>query len=127
MGLFDGLKKGNEKVVEEAKKDVETLAKEVMSGTWGKTEEEIKANLEAAGYDSYLHVKSKINELIRLAEQAKKEAEERLKEQKLADIDGAAREVIEGKWGNGEERKQRLTEAGYNFTEVQTRVNELLS
>ena len=37
-----------------------------------------------------------------------------------------AREVISGKWGNGEERKQRLTAAGYDYTEVQNAVNELI-
>ena len=35
-----------------------------------------------------------------------------------------ANEVIEGKWGNGEERKRRLTEAGYNYEEIQRLVNE---
>lgn len=44
----------------------------------------------------------------------------------LKDIDTIAKEVINGKWGNGSERKQRLTEAGYNFSEVQKRVNEML-
>ena len=43
-----------------------------------------------------------------------------------SDIDSIAREVIDGKWGNGEERKKRLTAAGYNYNEVQKRVNELL-
>ena len=43
------------------------------------------------------------------------------------DIDTVAREVINGDWGNGEERKQRLTEAGYNYDEVQARVNEILA
>ena len=41
-------------------------------------------------------------------------------------IDELAREVIAGKWGNGQERKDRLTNAGYNYKEVQNRVNELL-
>lgn len=36
-----------------------------------------------------------------------------------------AREVIEGKWGNGAERKQRLSAAGYNPNDVQALVNEL--
>lgn len=36
-----------------------------------------------------------------------------------------AREVLQGKWGNGEERKKRLTEAGYNYESVQRCVNEL--
>ena len=44
----------------------------------------------------------------------------------LKDIDTIANEVIQGKWGNGEDRKEALTEAGYNFSEVQQRVNEIL-
>lgn len=42
-------------------------------------------------------------------------------------IDELAKEVIQGKWGNGQERKDRLTEAGYNYKEVQDTVNKLLS
>ena len=42
-------------------------------------------------------------------------------------IDELAREVINGKWGNGEDRKKRLTNAGYNYQEVQNRVNQILS
>lgn len=38
-------------------------------------------------------------------------------------VDQLAREVLEGKWGDGEERKQRL---GDRYEEVQKRVNELL-
>ena len=41
-------------------------------------------------------------------------------------IDEIALEVIDGKWGNGEERKERLEAAGYNYQEVQNRVNEIL-
>ena len=37
-----------------------------------------------------------------------------------------AKEVIAGKWGNGDERKKRLAEAGYNYSEVQAKVNALL-
>lgn len=37
-----------------------------------------------------------------------------------------AREVLAGKWGNGTERKTRLEKAGYNYAEVQAKVNELL-
>ena len=33
---------------------------------------------------------------------------------------------IQGKWGNGDERKQKLTDAGYDYGKVQTRVNELM-
>ena len=42
-------------------------------------------------------------------------------------IDTLAKEVIRGDWGNGAERKQRLTAAGYDYAAVQQRVNELLS
>ena len=41
-------------------------------------------------------------------------------------ISSVADEVIQGKWGNGAERKQRLTEAGYNYDEVQAEVNRKL-
>lgn len=41
-------------------------------------------------------------------------------------VDELAREVIRGEWGNGAERKRRLTEAGYDYNAVQARVNELL-
>lgn len=41
-------------------------------------------------------------------------------------IEDIAREVIAGKWGNGASRKTNLTNAGYNYTEVQNKVNELL-
>lgn len=37
-----------------------------------------------------------------------------------------AREVINGKWGNNPERRKRLEEAGYNYEEIQQKVNELL-
>ena len=42
------------------------------------------------------------------------------------DIDKLAREVINGKWGNGEYRKQKLTEAGHNYQVIQARVNAIL-
>ena len=38
-----------------------------------------------------------------------------------------ASEVIEGKWGNGEERKNRLTNAGYNYSDIQKIVNQKLN
>lgn len=41
-------------------------------------------------------------------------------------IDELAKEVIQGKWGNGQERKDRLTNAGYDYYAVQARVNDML-
>lgn len=40
--------------------------------------------------------------------------------------DELAQEVLSGFWGNGIERKVRLTAAGYDYNTVQHRVNELL-
>lgn len=41
-------------------------------------------------------------------------------------VDELAQEVITGLWGNGQERYDRLTEAGYDYYAVQKRVNEIL-
>lgn len=41
-------------------------------------------------------------------------------------IDDIAKEVISGKWGNGEVRRVKLEEAGYNYNTIQKRVNEML-
>ena len=38
-----------------------------------------------------------------------------------------AQEVWEGKWGNGEQRKARLTAAGYDYAAVQKRVNQIVA
>ena len=38
-----------------------------------------------------------------------------------------AREVVAGLWGNGNERKQRLAAAGYDYDAVQAIVNQLMA
>lgn len=38
-----------------------------------------------------------------------------------------AEEVIAGQWGNGEDRKKRLTDAGYNYDAVQNVVNQKMA
>lgn len=38
-----------------------------------------------------------------------------------------AKEVLSGKWGNGEDRKFRITAAGYDYFAVQSIVNALLN
>lgn len=42
-------------------------------------------------------------------------------------VDHIAHEVITGKWGTGEARKKNLSAAGFNYAEVQARVNEILN
>ena len=41
-------------------------------------------------------------------------------------VDEIAREVIDGKWGTGINRKNRLQKAGYDYYSIQKRVNELM-
>lgn len=43
----------------------------------------------------------------------------------LKSVLDVAKEVAAGKWGNGADRKARLTAAGYNYDEIQAKVNEL--
>ena len=68
------------------------------------------AKLQASGFEAYISTKG---------ERATSESSKK-------SIDEIAREVILGKWGNGQERKDRLTKAGYDYSVVQKRVNELL-
>lgn len=95
------------------KKTVTELAKEVIDGMWGNGQAR-KEKLTAAGYD----YKSVQNEVNRILSQKPTEA--------VKSNDELAREVINGIWGNGAERKQRLTEAGYDYAAVQAQVNKLL-
>lgn len=44
-----------------------------------------------------------------------------------SDVITVAREVIAGKWGTGAVRKARLTEAGYDASEIQMHVNYILN
>ena len=49
-------------------------------------------------------------------------------ERKQADVksnEEIAKEVLSGAWGNGDDRKARLTAAGYNYSAIQDIVNEL--
>ena len=69
------------------------------------------AKLKAAGFSAFITTKS--GEAVK----------ETVAKKSLTEI---AREVIAGKWGNGAERKKRLTAAGYDYSAVQDKVNELL-
>lgn len=44
----------------------------------------------------------------------------------LKSVDEIAKEVIRSKWGNDDERKQKLTDARYDYGKVQVKVNELM-
>ena len=96
------------------KKTLEEIAKEVIQGKWGNGAARKEA-LTKAGYD-YDSVQDKVNELLYNPKKPPKKT-----------INEIAKEVILGKWGNGEDRKKALTEAGYDYNAVQKRVNEILS
>lgn len=42
-------------------------------------------------------------------------------------VEELAKEVLDGKWGNGQDRYDRLTAAGYNYNDVQAEVNRLVN
>lgn len=95
------------------KKTVAEVAKEVISGVWGNGDAR-KTALSNAGYN-YDEVQAAVNKLLK--------GETVTPAKSVAEI---AQEVINGKWGNGEDRKSRLTAAGYDYSEVQQKVNDLL-
>ena len=92
---------------------VEEAARGVLAGKYGNGDDRKRA-IQALGLD-YNTVQKRVNELIRgQAAPAKKT------------VDQLAREVLQGKWGNGDDRKKRLQAAGYDYSAVQRRVNQLL-
>lgn len=99
------------------KKDVNTIAQEVIKGAWGNGDDR-RRRLEAAGYN-YAAVQNAVNAKLG----AKPNTPTRRPGPSLDDV---ARAVIRGDYGNGEERRRRLTAAGYNYNAVQARVNQLL-
>ena len=52
--------------------------------------------------------------------------EKKVEELSIIDVETVAKEVIAGKWVNGEDRKKRLQAAGYDYGAVQRKVNELM-
>ena len=46
--------------------------------------------------------------------------------QPVQNIDDIARRVIRGEFGNGADRRRRIAAAGYDYNQVQARVNQLL-
>lgn len=84
-----------------------------MAGKWGNGTDR-KNRLTKAGYD-YTKVQAAVNKLVKASQ---------LSSEKV--INAVAHEVIAGKWGNGQERIDRLKAAGYNPDKIQKRVNEIL-
>ena len=94
-------------------KSIDQLAQEVINGLWGNGDDR-KNRLQAAGYD-YNAVQDKVNKMLGGSQKPAKKS-----------IDEIAKEVIAGQWGNGQDRVNRLQVAGYNYEEVQNKVNQLI-
>lgn len=110
---------------EEPKKTVDELAKEVLAGKWGNGADR-KARLTAAGYN-YSEVQSVVNAILTGKQPAQSlQPVQPVQPAPTKSIDELAREVIKGKWGNGADRKKKLTDAGYNASEIQEAVNKIL-
>ena len=95
--------------------DLDSVAQEVLQGLWGNGQERYD-NLTRAGYDAQA-VQDRVNSILG-GEYA---------QNNYTNLDTVANEVIQGLWGNGQERYDNLTNAGYDAQAVQNRVNELLS
>lgn len=95
-------------------KDINTIADEVIAGKWGNGNDR-KVNLENAGY-KYNEVQALVNQKLMGTSSTSSSKS----------IDTIAQEVINGMWGNGEDRKNRLQNAGYDYNAVQSKVNQIL-
>ena len=93
-----------------ATKSIDELAKEVIAGKFGNGEQRRKAlgNL-------YNEVQKRVNEILSGKASTPKKS-----------IDEVARLVIKGYYGNQPDRQKKLEAEGYNYKEVQARVNQLL-
>lgn len=89
------------------------IANEVIKGVWGNGAER-KQRLTAAGYN-YTEIQNEVNRLVSNKPIQNKKSDTEI-----------AKEVIKGLWGNGAERKSKLTAAGYNYSKVQSIVNSML-
>ena len=93
---------------------IDDIARQVIRGDWGNGSDRIN-RLSAAGYDANA-VQNRVNQLLGQGGSTSPSYS----------IDDIARQVIRGDWGNGQDRINRLTAAGYDANAVQNRVNQLL-
>jgi len=95
-----------------AKKSIDQIAQQVIDGAWGNNPERSR-RLQAAGYNPSL-VQAAVNK--RMGTSGNPRAVH-------LSISALADQVIAGQWGNGVERRRRLTAAGHNYAAVQAEVN----
>lgn len=108
--------------------EIEKVAKEVLDGKYGNGNER-RSKLSLAGYD-YNAVQKRVNELVAELEKAKAEASEPVNEEPKPTpkftTEEMVQKIINGEYGNGEERKQKLEAEGYDYRKIQNAVNQAL-
>ena len=108
---------------------VEQAAKNVIAGKYGNGEDR-KKRIAALGLD-YNTVQARVNQLlgIKTATTTHKPATPASNSSSVKPsitVEQAAKDVIAGKYGNGEDRKKRIAALGLDYNTVQARVNQLL-
>lgn len=117
--VTEALQGGENKENVNTQPEVKTLYR-VQVGAYSIKEnaENMLKKLKAAGFDGFIFEYKQ--------EVENKEPENTAPVVVKKTVDELAQEVIQGKWGNGTDRKNRLEAAGYNYSEVQNRVNDIL-
>lgn len=102
-----------------ARKSNTQIAAEVWAGKWGSGDDRNK-RLKAAGYNPDT-IQALVNKGV-----GKKGPAPRPAAPARKSVATIAAEVIDGKWGTGDDRRKKLAAAGYNATSVQNEVNRQL-
>lgn len=95
-------------------KSLDQIANEVIAGQWGNGNDR-RNRLQSAGYN-YDEVQALVNQKLGMGGSAPA----------TKSLDTIANEVIAGQWGNGDDRRNRLQSAGYDYNAVQALVNQKL-
>lgn len=103
--------------------EIEKVAKEVLDGKYGNGNDRVKA-LTEAGYD-YKAVQNRVNELVKEIKPVEPTPEP-VKPTPKFTTEEMVQKVINGEYGNGDERKKKLEAEGYNYKEIQNAVNKAL-
>ena len=99
--------------------EIDKVAKEVLDGKYGNGNER-RSKLLLAGYD-YSAVQNRVNELV-----AEREKTNSVDPTPKFTTEEMVQKVINGEYGNGDERKQRLEAEGYDYRKIQNAVNQAL-
>ena len=100
------------------KQSYKDVARDVIAGKYGVDPERSK-KLKAKGYDP-VAVQTEVNRILKAGTGTTK------KPVPSKSVNELAKEVIAGKWGDGDDRKAKLKAAGYDYASVQKEVNRLV-